>query len=79
MPIFHTTYLWGSWKRYGMRDKKDIIERVDELIKKLMNGYVFNMDLQAYRLLEDMKREIIKLRKRKENKKWTGGQNITIG
>ena len=52
-----------------MRNKKDIIERVDELIKKRMNGYVFNMDLQAYRLLEDMKREIIKLRKRKENKK----------
>jgi len=52
-----------------MKNEEDVIEKVDKLVKKRMSGYVFNIDLEACRLLNNLKEEIIKLRKELKKKK----------
>ena len=52
-----------------MKNEENILKEVDELIKKRMDGYVFNIDLEACRLLKRLKEEIIRLRKENEKKK----------
>jgi hypothetical protein len=52
-----------------MKNKEDLIQEVNKFIEKRMNGYAFNIDLEACRLLENLKEEVIKLREEREKKK----------
>lgn len=51
-----------------MKNEEDLIKKVNKFIEKRMNGYAFNIDLEACRLLENLKEEIIRLRKEREKR-----------
>ena len=45
-----------------MKDKNDLIEKADKIIKRIKSGNAFTIDLEACRLIEEMRKEIKRLR-----------------
>ena len=45
-----------------MKDKDDLIEKADKIMKRIKSGNAFTIDLEACRLIEEMKKEIKRLR-----------------
>ncbi len=52
-----------------MKNEEDLVQKVDKFIEKRMNGYAFNIDLEACRLLQRLKEEVERLKKENEKKK----------
>ena len=52
-----------------MKNEDDLVEKANKAIKRIKNGNVFTMDLKACRLIEEMQKEIIKLRGLKGEKR----------
>tara|TARA_Y100000310_G_C20207676_1_gene589828 strand:+ start:285 stop:446 length:162 start_codon:yes stop_codon:yes gene_type:complete len=51
------------------KQEEDIIGRIEETLLKIKVGNVYNIDLETCELLEEVKEEILKLRRQTEVEK----------